>query len=87
MLNWQIGNRTFLTSLAASALLAFLAINNIYAFVPIAWEPIIVKAAGALFGVSVYYLRDALKRLDEKLSSWQTTVQHNQPTHNDGKSA
>lgn len=86
MLTWQPGNRTFLTSLAGSALLVFLAMNDLYHLVPSAWEGVVVKVAGTLLGVSIFYLRDALKRLDEKLSSWQHKAVHQTNANDAGKS-
>jgi hypothetical protein len=75
---WEIGNRTFLTAAAGAGLLAFLAFNNAYPVVSGFWEGVLVKAAGALLGVSVYYLRDAIKRLEDRLGSFETKLEKRQ---------
>jgi hypothetical protein len=73
-LSWEVGNRTFLTSLLAAGLLGFAAFNTFYPIVPAQWEAIILKAGTALLGLMGYYLRDAIKRVDDKLNSIQAAL-------------
>ncbi|MCS7159923.1 MAG: hypothetical protein RMJ19_05570 [Gemmatales bacterium] len=74
MIQWAPGNRTTITAISAAAIFAFLIVNELHRLVSAEWVPVIVRAALVLLGLSIHYLRDALRRMDEQLKKIETAV-------------